>query len=84
MKRNRREENAKTRYMLTGRGLHPMAAPIADRFRAGRITRREYPATMAGLGVSAARAIALRGLPAPAAAQRARPNPAACCASRWR
>ncbi|WP_371054605.1 ABC transporter substrate-binding protein [Rhodosalinus sp. K401] len=63
-----------TRYMLTDRHLHPLAEPTARAFRAGRVTRREYLATMAGLGVSAAGALALGGLPGPAAAQEGTPR----------
>jgi peptide/nickel transport system substrate-binding protein len=53
--------------MLTDRPLHPLAKPIAEGFRAGRTSRREFLATMAALGVSAAGALALGGLaPTPA------------------
>lgn len=51
-----------TRLMLTGRSLHPMAEPVAVQFRAGRMNRREFFATMAAFGVSAAGAAALGGL----------------------
>ena len=56
-----------TKLMLTDRSLHPLAKPIAEGFRAGRASRREFLATMAALGVSAAGALALGGLsPTPA------------------
>lgn len=59
-----------TKLMMTDRPLHPMAEPVAEKFRAGRMNRREYMATMAALGVTSAGAFALGGLtPAPAAAQ---------------
>lgn len=57
------------KFMLTDRALHPQAEPVADGFKKGRMNRREYLATMAALGVSAAGALALGGLaPAPARA----------------
>jgi peptide/nickel transport system substrate-binding protein len=57
--------------MLTGRSLHPLAPKVANAYRAGRVSRREFLATMAGLGVSTAGAAALGGfaLPSAAAAQ---------------
>lgn len=59
-----------TKFMLTDRGLHPRAEPVAAGFRQGRLNRREYLAMMAGLGVSAAGALALGGIaPTPARAQ---------------
>jgi peptide/nickel transport system substrate-binding protein len=59
-----------TRFMLTGRSLHPKAEPMADSFRKGRMNRREYLATMAALGVSAAGALTLGGIASsPALAQ---------------
>ena len=60
-----------TKFMLTGRSLHPKAEPVAASFRQGRVNRREYLALMAGLGVSAAGAFALGGIvrPTPAFAQ---------------
>mgnify|MGYP005852501733 CR=1 FL=1 len=64
-----------TSYMLTNRNLHPLADDRVREFRDGRISRREYLAMMAGLGVSGAGALALGGLlPAPAAAQDAQPR----------
>ncbi|MEM6972284.1 MAG: ABC transporter substrate-binding protein [Pseudomonadota bacterium] len=56
-------------YMMTGRSLHPMATTTADAFKAGKMNRREYMATMMGLGVTAVGAYALGGLAAPARAQ---------------
>ena len=53
-----------TKLMLTDRPLHPMATPVADDFKAGKVTRREYLATMAALGVSTAGALALGGIAA--------------------
>lgn len=51
-----------SRFMLTGRSLHPMAEPVAADFRAGRLNRREFFATMAAFGVSSAGAAALGGI----------------------
>ncbi|RUU08242.1 diguanylate cyclase, partial [Mesorhizobium sp. M6A.T.Ca.TU.002.02.2.1] len=57
------------KFMLTDRALHPQAEPVADGFKKGGMNRREYLATMAALGVSAAGALALGGLaPSPARA----------------
>ena len=59
-----------TKLMLTDRSLHPQAEPVAQDFKQGRMNRREFFATMAALGVSAAGALALGGLAAsPASAQ---------------
>jgi peptide/nickel transport system substrate-binding protein len=61
------------KFMLTNRRLHPKAKPLAEQYRSGTITRREYLATMAALGVSAAGAFALGGIaPTPALAQEPR------------
>jgi len=58
------------KFMLTDRSLHPKAEPVADDFRKGRMNRREYLATMAALGVTAAGALSLGGLAStPARAQ---------------
>ena len=62
-----------TRLMLTDRPLHPQAEPVADGFRKGRMNRREYLATMAAFGVSAAGALALGGL-APSTARAEEPR----------
>ncbi len=53
-----------TKMMLTDRSLHPMAEAVAQDFRRGRTSRREFFATMAALGVSATGALALGGLTA--------------------
>jgi peptide/nickel transport system substrate-binding protein len=53
-----------TKFMLTDRPLHPMAESVADEFRQGRTSRREFFAVMAALGVSASGALALGGLTA--------------------
>lgn len=61
------------KFMLTDRKLHPQAAPVADGFKKGQMNRREYLATMAAFGVSAAGALALGGLaPSPARAEEAK------------
>ena len=63
------------KLMLTDRPLHPWAKGVAEDFRAGKLNRREYLATMAALGVSAAGAFALGGLaPTPARAQTPKPG----------
>ena len=56
------------RSMLSGGPLHPWAPRIAEAFRAGRIDRREFLASLTGLGVTAAAAFSLGGLTAPARA----------------
>jgi len=58
-----------TELMLTIRPLHPMAEPVVEDFKAGKVNRREYLATMAALGVTASGAFALGGIvPTPAEA----------------
>jgi peptide/nickel transport system substrate-binding protein len=57
--------------MLTERSVHPLAKYTARDFREGRLNRREFFATLAAFGVSAAGAYALGGLALPAAAQEA-------------
>jgi peptide/nickel transport system substrate-binding protein len=58
-----------TKMMMTDRSLHPMAEPVAEDFKAGKLDRREYMATMAALGVTAAGAFTLGGIvPTPAVA----------------
>jgi peptide/nickel transport system substrate-binding protein len=54
--------------MMTDRALHPMAERVAECFRKGRLNRREYLASMAGLGVTMAGAYALGGIAAPSPA----------------
>ena len=51
-----------TKLMLTDRPLHPQAESVAKVFREGRMNRREYLATMAAFGVTAAGAFALGGI----------------------
>ncbi len=51
-----------TRLMLTDRPLHPLAEPVAAQYRAGLLNRREFFATMAAFGVSAAGAATLGGI----------------------
>jgi peptide/nickel transport system substrate-binding protein len=60
-----------TKHMMTDRPLHPMAETFAEAFKRGRMSRREYLASMMTMGVTATGAFALGGLamPAPAAAQ---------------
>lgn len=61
------------KMMLTDRPLHPQAAAVADDFRKGRLSRREFFATLAAFGVSASGAFTLAGIvPTPAAAQEPR------------
>jgi peptide/nickel transport system substrate-binding protein len=62
-----------TRLMVTDRSLHPLAEPVVDGFRKGRMNRREYLATMAAFGVSAAGALTLGGL-APSTARAEEPR----------
>ncbi len=58
-----------TKMMMTDRTLHPMAEPVAADYKAGKLDRREYMATMAALGVTATGAFTLGGIvPTPAAA----------------
>ncbi|MCL5779271.1 ABC transporter substrate-binding protein [Limibaculum sp. FT325] len=63
-----------TKQMMTDRGLHPLAGPFADAFRGGRISRREYLASMMTLGVTAAGAFALGGISLPAPARAGTPR----------
>ena len=57
-------------HMMTDRELHPMAEDVASAFKAGRMSRREYLASMMTLGVTAAGAFAMGALaPTPAPAQ---------------
>lgn len=52
-------------------GLHPKAQMFVDEHRAGKLSRREFLTRTTALGVSAATAYGLIGLPAPAQAQTA-------------
>ncbi|MEM1344505.1 MAG: ABC transporter substrate-binding protein [Pseudomonadota bacterium] len=60
-----------SKLMMTERTLHPMAAQFVETLRRGEMSRREYLASMMGVGVTAAGAASLGGfsLPTPAAAQ---------------
>lgn len=60
-----------TRLMMTDRPLHPMAEKFVDGFKRGMMSRREYLASMMGVGVTAGGAALLGGftLAAPARAQ---------------
>ncbi len=62
-----------TKIMMTDRSLHPMAEPVTEQFKAGKLDRREYLATMAALGVTAAGAFTLGGL-TPTLAKAAEPQ----------
>ena len=70
-----------TKMMLTDRPLHPQAPGVAAAFRGGRLSRREYLATMAALGVSAAGALALGGLGPTPLPGLPKPSAAASCGS---
>ena len=52
--------------------LHPAARMHADEYAAGKLSRREFLSRSTALGVSAAAAYGLIGLPAPAQAQEAK------------
>ncbi|OYX19102.1 MAG: diguanylate cyclase, partial [Rhodobacterales bacterium 32-66-9] len=56
----------------TDLGLHPAAGMYAREFAEGKLGRREFLTRTTALGVSAAAAYGLIGLPAPAAAQTAK------------
>ncbi|MDH3668920.1 MAG: ABC transporter substrate-binding protein [Paracoccaceae bacterium] len=60
-----------SKFMMSGRSLHPMAETFAKAFRHGKMDRREYIASMMCVGVTAAGAYTLGGiaLPTPAKAQ---------------
>ncbi|MFQ5564964.1 MAG: diguanylate cyclase, partial [Paracoccaceae bacterium] len=60
-----------SKHMMTDRALHPMAKEFVRALKRGRMSRREYIASMMSVGVTAAGAFALGGLaaPTPAAAQ---------------
>jgi peptide/nickel transport system substrate-binding protein len=63
-----------SKIMMTDRTVHPMAEGVAEQFKAGKLNRREYLATMAGLGVTTAGAFALGGIAMPSAANAAEPK----------
>ena len=54
-----------------GQGLHPAAIMHANDLRAGKVSRREFLSRATAMGVGAAAAYGLIGLPAPAVAQEA-------------
>ena len=56
----------------TERDLHPAARMFANEFADGKISRREFLTRTTALGVSAAAAYGLIGMPAPAQAQEAK------------
>ena len=62
-----------TKLMMTDRSLHPMAKEFVRSLKRGEMNRREYLASMMGVGVTAAGAATLGGfaLSSPAAAQEA-------------
>jgi peptide/nickel transport system substrate-binding protein len=65
-----RVEASMATFMLTDRSLHPLAEPTAESFKKGHLNRREYLATMAAFGVTAAGSFALGGIaPTPVQAQ---------------
>ena len=49
-------------HMMTGRSLHPWAETFVADYKAGKLDRREFLASMAGVGVTAAGAMALGGI----------------------
>ena len=51
-----------SKHMMTGRSLHPWAKTFVADFKAGKLDRREFLASMAGVGVTAAGAMALGGI----------------------
>ncbi len=62
------------KYMMTDRPLHPLAKGYVKAFKRGRMSRREFLATMMSLGVTAAGTYALGGLAAPVEAVAAEPK----------
>lgn len=58
-----------TGKMMTNRSLHPWAEGFATAFKAGKMDRREYLASMMGLGVTAATAFSMGGLAIPTPAR---------------
>ncbi|MEM9148524.1 MAG: ABC transporter substrate-binding protein [Pseudomonadota bacterium] len=63
-----------TKMMMTDRSLHPMAEQFVETLRRGEMSRREYLASMMGVGVTAAGAAALGGFALPTAAVAADPQ----------
>jgi peptide/nickel transport system substrate-binding protein len=64
-------ETDMTKDTTTAKGLHPAAYMHANDLRAGKLSRREFLSRATAMGVGAAAAYSLIGLPAPAAAQEA-------------
>ncbi|MBY8975424.1 ABC transporter substrate-binding protein [Rhodobacteraceae bacterium NNCM2] len=60
--------------MMTDRPLHPMAGKIADYFKRGQMSRREYLASMMTLGVTASGAFAMGEIVAPKPAKAMEPQ----------
>ncbi|GMG81377.1 ABC transporter substrate-binding protein [Paralimibaculum aggregatum] len=58
-----------SKLMMTDRKLHPMAEQFVETLRRGEMNRREYLASMMGVGVTAAGAAALGGFALPGAAR---------------
>lgn len=63
-----------TNQMMTDRALHPLAAQFVDSFKRGQMSRREYLASMMGVGVTAVAAHTLGGLVMATPAQAAEPK----------
>ena len=58
-----------TKTMMTDRDLHPWAEGFVKAFKGGKLDRREYMASMMGLGVTAGAAFSMAGIvPTPALA----------------
>lgn len=51
-----------SKHMMTGRSMHPWAKTFVADFKAGKLDRREFLASMAGVGVTTAGAMALGGI----------------------
>jgi peptide/nickel transport system substrate-binding protein len=64
-------ENDMTKDDRMGQGLHPAAYMHAKDLRAGKLSRREFLSRATAMGVGAAAAYGLIGVPAPAMAQEA-------------
>lgn len=62
------------KYMMTDKELHPLAKGYVKQFKKGRMSRREFLATMMTLGVTAAGTYALGGIAAPVEAVAAEPK----------
>lgn len=64
-----------TEMMMTDRELHPFADGFVRAFKDGKLSRREYLASMMGVGVTAAGAFALGGILPDTAHAQATPQP---------